>query len=39
VAALSREDFPTRHFDIASDGRFRLPTARRTQSKASKSSS
>jgi Bacterial capsule synthesis protein PGA_cap len=26
VAGLSREDFPTRHFDIASDGRFRLST-------------
>jgi hypothetical protein len=26
VAGLSRRDFPTRHFDIASDGRFRLPT-------------
>ncbi len=24
VARLSREDFPTRHFDIAADGRFRL---------------
>jgi hypothetical protein len=24
VASLSRQDFPTRHFDIASDGQFRL---------------
>jgi hypothetical protein len=25
VAGLSRQDFPTRHFDIGPDGRFRLP--------------
>lgn len=25
VAGLSRQDFPTRHFDIRPDGRFRLP--------------
>jgi hypothetical protein len=29
VARLSREDFPTRHFDIAADGRFRLPARTR----------
>jgi capsule synthesis protein PGA_cap len=39
VAALSREDFPTRHFDIAFDGRFRLPTDGRAQHDASRSSS
>jgi poly-gamma-glutamate capsule biosynthesis protein CapA/YwtB (metallophosphatase superfamily) len=39
VAALSREDFPTRHFDIASDGRFRLPSSHRTHSTDNRSSS
>jgi hypothetical protein len=29
VARLSRQDFPTRHFEIASDGRFRLPSPSR----------
>jgi hypothetical protein len=39
VAGLSREDFPTRHFDIASDGRFRLPNDGRAQPKPNRSSS
>jgi hypothetical protein len=39
VATLSREDFPTRHFDITPDGRFDLPAAGRTHSAASRSSS
>jgi hypothetical protein len=39
VSRLSREDFPTRHFDIGSDGRFRLSTGGGPQPKPSRSSS
>jgi hypothetical protein len=39
VSRLSREDFPARHFDIASDGRFRLSTSGSVQPKRSRSSS